>query len=75
MDVQYGKILIGGDFTLYDDVERGRITRLNADGSIDKEFVPLGGFDLYVRTIATHPDKGFLLEVNLQPLILKVMVI
>ena len=61
MKVQYdGKILIGGDFTTYDDIGRGRIARLNSDGSLDEGFIPTGGFNQYVRVIAIHPDKGIL---------------
>ncbi len=35
-----GKIIIGGDFTLYNKVGSKRITRLNANGSLDVTFNP-----------------------------------
>ena len=34
-----GKILIGGSFSAYDGVSRGRIARLNSDGSLDTGFL------------------------------------
>lgn len=40
-DIKYldsGKILICGDFTSYDNFDRRRIARLNADGSLDASF-------------------------------------
>lgn len=39
------KILIGGDFTEYNGTPRGRIARLNSDGSLDTGFDPGSGFD------------------------------
>src|SRR4030095_16281079 len=39
-----GKIIIGGLFSLVDDVARSRIARLNADGSLDLSFDPGSGF-------------------------------
>ncbi len=35
-----GKILIGGTFKFYDGTARGRIARINADGSLDATFNP-----------------------------------
>ena len=35
-----GKILIGGNFPTYNDTDRNRIARLNADGSLDTGFNP-----------------------------------
>ncbi|MCE3008797.1 MAG: delta-60 repeat domain-containing protein, partial [Bacteroidetes bacterium] len=37
-----GKVLIGGKFTSYNGTARNRITRLNADGSLDVNFNPTG---------------------------------
>jgi uncharacterized repeat protein (TIGR01451 family)/uncharacterized delta-60 repeat protein len=51
-----GRILIGGDFTLYDGVVVGRIARLNADGSLDKTFDVGAGFDAPVRSVALQSD-------------------
>jgi uncharacterized delta-60 repeat protein len=38
-----GKLFIGGFFTDYNDKERRRLTRLNADGSYDLDFNPITG--------------------------------
>ncbi|MCD9188456.1 MAG: FG-GAP-like repeat-containing protein [Pyrinomonadaceae bacterium] len=35
-----GKILVGGNFTLYNDATRNKLLRLNADGSLDTAFDP-----------------------------------
>ena len=35
-----GRILVGGLFTAYNGVERNKIVRLNADGTLDVSFVP-----------------------------------
>lgn len=39
-----GRILIGGDFTVYNDLTNNRILRLNDDGSIDVSFIAGLGF-------------------------------
>jgi uncharacterized delta-60 repeat protein len=39
-----GKILVGGGFTSYNGTNQSRITRLNADGSLDTGFVIGSGF-------------------------------
>jgi uncharacterized delta-60 repeat protein len=46
-----GKILLGGDFTLYDGTTANRIIRLNSDGSIDTSFVTGTGFNSTVNTL------------------------
>jgi uncharacterized delta-60 repeat protein len=38
-----GKILIGGSFTSYNGTPRGRIARLNADGTLDTSFTHTSG--------------------------------
>jgi uncharacterized delta-60 repeat protein len=50
-----GKIIIGGAFTQIGSSARGRVARLNADGTLDTTFNPPGGanntiFDLDVQT-------------------------
>src|SRR5690606_36450331 len=35
-----GKIIVGGDFTSFNGVSRGRIARLNTDGTLDTDFNP-----------------------------------
>lgn len=53
-----GKILIGGQFTVYDGTARARIARLNADGSLDTTFNPGTGATggLIVESIALQTD-------------------
>ncbi len=48
------KILIGGDFTQYDGIQRGRIARLNSDGTLDTGFNPGSGFDGPVHCLQTQ---------------------
>ena len=54
-----GKILVGGEFTDYDDGSPhtvGNIFRLNSDGTFDSSFSPGTGFDGAVASIAVQPD-------------------
>ena len=46
-----GRILIGGDFSSYNGVNRNGIARLNTDGSLDTSFNPGTGVDGQVRVI------------------------
>jgi uncharacterized delta-60 repeat protein len=46
------KILIAGGFTAVDSVARGRIARLNADGTLDPAFNPGTGPNAFVRAMA-----------------------
>lgn len=39
-----GKIIVGGDFTLFNGISRNMIARLNNDGSLDTTFNPGTGF-------------------------------
>lgn len=59
-----GKILIGGNFSQVNSVDRNYIARLNADGSLD------GGFDPdasgTVSSVAVQPDGGVLLGGSFQ---------
>ncbi len=48
-----GKILVGGGFTTYDGVNRGRLARINSDGSLDTSFNPGSGADSY-NAYVTH---------------------
>lgn len=48
-----GKIVVGGDFTSFDDQPIGaRLARLNADGTLDTSFATGTGFDQTVRALA-----------------------
>jgi uncharacterized delta-60 repeat protein len=51
-----GKVLIGGAFTNVSGLQRGRIARLNSDGSVDTTFNPGAGFDNTVTSLAVQAD-------------------
>ncbi|MBK1897370.1 T9SS type A sorting domain-containing protein [Chryseobacterium paridis] len=54
-----GKILVGGNFTSYNDIAKNRIVRLNTDGSLDTSFTTEDGF-------STPGGMSFLLTIALQ---------
>jgi len=56
-----GKIIVGGDFTIYQGVSANRIIRLNSDGSRDNTFDIGVGFDNWVRTIESQSDGKVLI--------------
>lgn len=56
-----GRILLGGFFTAFDGVPRGRVARLNADGSLDATFDPGTGANGWVYDVAVQPDGRVLL--------------
>src|SRR5580765_2825957 len=49
-----GKVLIGGSFTLVGGLSRTNIARINADGSVDTNFV--FALPMYGRRVAVQPD-------------------
>ncbi|MCU0390757.1 MAG: T9SS type A sorting domain-containing protein, partial [Thermoflexibacter sp.] len=51
-----GKILVGGDFTSYNNSPINRLVRLNVDGTRDATFSIGTGFSHEVYTIAIQPD-------------------
>lgn len=51
-----GKVVLGGDFTMYNGVLRSYLARVNPDGSLDASFVPGLGPDSWVNAIALQPD-------------------
>jgi uncharacterized delta-60 repeat protein len=51
-----GKIVIGGNFTLYNTVTANRVARLNSDGSLDNSFNAGAGANGSVEGIAIQPD-------------------
>lgn len=64
-----GKILIGGNFTSYNETARNRLIRLNADGTLDATFNLGAGVDNFVETIAIQIDGkimigGYFLSYN-----------
>ncbi|TDE06043.1 T9SS sorting signal type C domain-containing protein [Flavobacterium sandaracinum] len=52
-----GKIVLGGQFTLFNGLSHNRMVRLNTDGSIDSGFSIGVGFDKNVYTIALQSDN------------------
>ncbi len=51
-----GKIIIGGNFTSYNGTARYRISRMNADGSLDATFNPGTGANNFVLTTSIQSD-------------------
>ena len=56
-----GKIIIGGNFTSYNNVTRNRVARLNADGTLDTAFDPGAGANAEVEAVAVQPDGKVLI--------------
>ncbi len=52
-----GKIITGGNFTLYNGTTRNHIARLNSDGSLDTSFDPGTGANYAVNSIIVQSDK------------------
>jgi uncharacterized delta-60 repeat protein len=62
-----GKILVGGDFTLYNGSTQNKLIRLNSDGSKDTSFnigTGFSGFSLTVKTIIIQSDGKILVGGN-----------
>lgn len=60
--VQYdGKILIGGDFTEFNQRPRNRVARLDPDGSLDATFNPGPGPNNGIRALALQRDQKIVL--------------
>lgn len=51
-----GKLIVGGEFTSYNNTARNRIIRLNSNGLIDTSFNPGNGFDKKVNVILSLAD-------------------
>lgn len=58
------KIVIGGGFTLYNNIGRRHIARLNADGSLDLTFDPGSGADNGVEIVALQTNGSILFGGN-----------
>ncbi|MBL0129280.1 MAG: T9SS type A sorting domain-containing protein [Flavobacteriales bacterium] len=57
-----GKLLVGGAFTLYNGEVARRVIRLNADGTLDPDFGPVGeGCGNNVEAIVVQPDGRILI--------------
>ncbi len=55
-----GKVVIGGDFTMINNVPRFRVARLNVNGSVDMTFDPGAGPNNTIKALAVHYDGGIL---------------
>jgi uncharacterized delta-60 repeat protein len=56
-----GKVVVGGVFTSYNGIGRGRVARLNSDGSLDASFDPGTGANNAVLAIARQSDGKVLI--------------
>ena len=56
-----GKIIVGGNFTSYNEIVSNRIARLNSDGSLDTSFNAGLGPDNSVSTIVIQNDEKILI--------------
>ena len=54
-----GKVIVGGDFLVFNGAARGRLARLNANGSLDTSFAP--AVNGTVQAVAVQPDGKVLL--------------
>jgi uncharacterized delta-60 repeat protein len=52
-----GKIIIGGEFTSFNDFDKNYLTRLNADGSIDNTFNIGTGPNGFINSISVQNDS------------------
>jgi uncharacterized delta-60 repeat protein len=55
-----GRIIIGGDFTKYNGVNRSHVARLNTDGSLDLSFY-FGGTEDWVKVLTAQTDGKILI--------------
>jgi Domain of unknown function (DUF5122) beta-propeller len=61
---QSGNVYVGGDFTTYNGIQRARVVRLNASGTLDPSFATGTGFDNTVYIIAPAGDGSGALYVG-----------
>jgi len=59
-----GKILIGGQFTKFNGIDRKYLARLNADGSLDPDFDTSSGFNSHVYSLGIQSDGKILVGGN-----------
>ncbi len=50
------QFLIGGSFTVYNGISVKKIARINADGSLDTSFAPIGADAGDINALAVQPD-------------------
>jgi len=51
-----GKIVLGGGFTMFDNLSRNYVTRLNTNGAQDLSFDPGAGANALVASVSSLPD-------------------
>jgi uncharacterized delta-60 repeat protein len=56
-----GKIILAGNFTLFDSIAANRIVRLNEDGSVDATFVTGTGANGRIRDVAIHEHERIII--------------
>ncbi len=56
-----GRILVGGNFTKYNDLLNNRIVRVLSSGEIDNSFNSGDGFNGQVYTVAVEPDQKIII--------------
>jgi uncharacterized delta-60 repeat protein len=56
-----GRVLLGGDFSTYNNIGREGVARVNSDGSLDISFNPGTGADQNVSALAVQSDGKILL--------------
>lgn len=59
-----GKIIIGGNFTRYNNTDVNRIARINTDGSYDATFTKGDGFNAAVTALAVQSDGKIIVAGN-----------
>jgi uncharacterized delta-60 repeat protein len=56
-----GKIILAGNFTMFDSIPANRIVRLNEDGSIDTTFMTGTGANGRIRDVAIHEHERIII--------------
>ncbi|MBE7500984.1 MAG: PKD domain-containing protein [Verrucomicrobiales bacterium] len=56
-----GKVLLGGEFTTYNEISRNRIVRLNPNGTVDTGFDVGSGANGTIYTLVVQPDTAVLI--------------
>jgi uncharacterized delta-60 repeat protein len=59
-----GKIILGGNFQLFNGTTINNIVRLNSDGSLDTSFNIGTGFNSYISSIVSQPDGKIIVGGN-----------
>ncbi len=59
-----GKLVVGGEFTTFNGTARGRIARLNTDGSLDLTFATGSGLSAICRRLEMHGGGKVLVAGN-----------